>query len=80
MKFKKFIFTLLIVFSLSFSFQPVNFLQKEKDAIVFVYEFGENDFLTDFTKRNEAKRFSQFVSLTLKCLMIENCIPIFNTA
>lgn len=80
MKIRKFIFTLLIVFSLSFSFQSVNFLQKERDAIVFVYDRGNNDFLTDFTKRNEAKRFSLFVSLALKCMMIENRIQVFNTS
>lgn len=80
MKIKKFIFTLLIIISLSFSLQPVNFIQKEKDAVVFVYEQTESKFLTDFIKRNETKRFSLFVSLTLNCLIIEKNLTVFNTS
>jgi len=81
MNIKKFIFALFIVFSLSFSYQPSALYSKEKEMIVVVLDYRQDDLTREFLKANETKRFSILVSLSLRILMEEpNQILINNTS
>lgn len=80
MKIKKSLFTLLIVFALSFSFQPVNFFKKEKESVVYVIETSIEKHSDEFLKRNENKKLCIAVSLTLQCFMIYKSNYCFNTS
>ncbi len=69
MQTKKFLLTVFIIFSLSFSFQPVNIYAKEKEAVVFILEYNQDKFTNDFIIKNEIRKFQILISLTLNCML-----------
>lgn len=81
MQIRKFLITVFIVFSLSFSFQPVSIYLKEKDGIVLVVNYNFDNFTNEFIKNNETRKFALLVSLTLMCLFkntVDNIV--YNTS
>ncbi|MEP7145462.1 MAG: hypothetical protein ABI792_00485 [bacterium] len=69
MQTKKFLLTVFIIFSLSFSFQPVNIYAKDKEAVVFILEYNQDKFTNDFIIKNEIRKFQILISLTLNCML-----------
>lgn len=80
MEIKKLILAVFIVFALNFSYQPVSIFTKERESIVFILDFRQDNFTNDFIKRNESRKFEILVSLTLQCLTYSNERIIFNTS
>ncbi len=80
MQTKKFLLTIFILFSLSFSFQPVNLYAKEKEAVVFILEYKQDKFTDDFVKKNETRRFQILISLSLNCMLYNLGNNYFNTS
>ena len=77
---KKFILALFIVFSLSFSYQPVSIFAKEKESIVYILNFKQDNFTNDFIKKNEDRKLSIRVSLTLLAMICNAEKSVFNTS
>ncbi len=80
MNIKKFILAVFIVFSLSFSYQPISASAKEKEVIVFIVDYREDNFTRNFIKANETKKFEVLISLTLQCMIYKNGRILFNTS
>lgn len=71
MEFKKLILAVFIVFSLSFSYQPVSAFSTKKESVVYVLDSRYDKYVSDFIKKNETRLFSSMVSLSIKLLSIE---------
>jgi len=80
MDIRKFFLTIVIVFSLSLSFQPVNVFAKEKESIVFIIDSRNDNFTSDFIKRNETRKHAILVSLTIKVLIFKYQTNYINTS
>ncbi|MEO8666390.1 MAG: hypothetical protein ABI462_12935 [Ignavibacteria bacterium] len=80
MQIKKFLLTVLIIFSLSFSFQPVNIYAKEKEAIVFILQYKLDKFTEDLIIKNETRKFQILISLSLNCMLYSPGNNYFNTS
>lgn len=80
MEIKKYILAVFIIFSLSFSFQPVNIHSREKEPVVFILNY-DRDFLTnEFINKNETRKFVLLVSLSFKCMICNGGNLFFNTS
>lgn len=80
MEIKKTILAILIVFTMSFSYQPVNVFQKERESIVYVIEVSKEKHLDEFMRRNQTKKLYILVSLTMQCLMTSGSTSTFNSS
>lgn len=80
MIFKKYILAVFIVFSLSFSYQPVSIYSKEKDSVIYILECNQDNFTNDFIKKNETKKFNLLISLSFQCMIFKKNINFFNSS
>ncbi|MDQ3019974.1 MAG: hypothetical protein M3R36_05300 [Bacteroidota bacterium] len=80
MEIKKYILAVFIIFSLSFSYQPVRIYSKEKDPMVFVINYKKDLLTNEFISQNEARKFMLLVSLTFKCMVYNEENIFFNTS
>lgn len=80
MKIRKYILAVFIVFSLSFSFQPVIIYSKETDAVVFILEHKQDKLTNEFLNKNDTKRFIILISLTLQFMLYNERNKFFNTS
>ncbi len=80
MQIKKLIFAIFIIFSLSFSYQPVSIYSKEKEVIVYIVSKDQDNYTADFINKNESRKFVIQLSLILKLMIINKSEMTFNTS
>ncbi|HMS34342.1 MAG TPA: hypothetical protein PKC91_09660 [Ignavibacteria bacterium] len=80
MQIKKFLLAFFIIFSLSFSFQPVTSYAKEREVIVYIMNKDLDSNTSDFINKNEHRKFVIQLSLILNVMMINKSKVTFNTS
>jgi len=80
MQIKKFILAIFIIFSLSFSYQPVSIYSKEKEVIVYIVNKDQDNYTADFINRNESRKFVILISLTFQSMIAGENIITNNTS
>jgi hypothetical protein len=80
MQIKKFILAVFIVFSLSFSYQPVTIYSKEKEPVVFILNYEHDSLTYEFINKNESKKFIALISISLKIMVCNRESIFFNTS
>ena len=80
MQIKKFILAIFIIFSLSFSYQPVSIYSKEKEVIVYIVNKDQDNYTADFINKNESRKFVILISLTFQSMIANENIITFNTS
>lgn len=79
MKIRKYIFALILITVLSFSFQPGASFREFNESNVISLDVRKDDAVRDFIEKNEKKRFTELVSITLRCVFEENNF-VYNTS
>lgn len=80
MQIKKFILAIFIIFSLSFSYQPVSIYSKEKEVIVYIVNKDQDNYTADFINKNESRKFVILISLTFQSMIANENVITFNTS
>ena len=80
MQIKKFIFAIFIIFSLSFSYQPVSIYSKEKELIVYIMSKDQDDYTADFINENEFRKLAILTSLTFQSMIAGGNAVTYNTS
>lgn len=80
MQIKKIILAIFIVFSLSFSYQPVSIYSKEKEVIVYIMNKDQDNYTADFINKNESRKFVILISLTFQSMIANENIITYNTS
>lgn len=80
MQIKKFILAIFIIFSLSFSYQPVSIYSKEKEVIVYILNKDQDNYTADFINKNESRKFVILISLTFQSMIAGENIITYNTS
>ena len=80
MQIKKFILAIFIIFSLSFSYQPVSIYSKEKEVIVYIVNKDQDNYTADFINKNESRKFVILISLTFQSMIAGENIITYNTS
>jgi len=80
MQIKKIILAIFIVFSLSFSYQPVSIYSKEKEVIVYIMNKDQDNYTADFINKNESRKFVILISLTFQSMIAGENIITYNTS
>ena len=80
MQIKKIILAIFIVFSLSFSYQPVSIYSKEKEVIVYIVNKDQDNYTADFINKNESRKFVILISLTFQSMIANENIITYNTS
>lgn len=80
MKIRKLILTIIILFSLNFTYTTQQFISKEKGLIVRIIQSDDNKTNFDLLEENERRKFEILVSLTIRIMLIENKTTFFNTS
>ena len=80
MQIKKIILAIFIVFSLSFSYQPVSIYSKEKEVIVYIVNKDQDNYTADFINKNESRKFVILISLTFQSMIAGENIITYNTS
>jgi len=80
MQIKKFILAIFIIFSLSFSYQPVSIYSKEKEVIVYIVNKEQDNYTADFINKNESRKFVILISLTFQSMIAGENIITYNTS
>ncbi|HMS65081.1 MAG TPA: hypothetical protein PKD83_07485 [Ignavibacteria bacterium] len=79
MKIRKLILTVFILFSLSFSYQPVSGFTNLKAPVVFVLDVSKDKVTNEFLKAGKSSFLRTQVSLTIQCLIL-NRIDYYNSS
>jgi len=80
MQIKKFILAIFVIFSLSFSYQPVSIYSKEKEVIVYIVNKEQDNYTADFINKNESRKFVILISLTFQSMIAGENIITNNTS
>ncbi len=80
MKFKKYLLAVFIIFSLSFSYQLVNFYRKENEPVILVLNYDKDLLTNEFINKNETRKFLLLVSLSFKCMIYDSEKNFLNTS
>lgn len=80
MQIKKLILALFVIFSLSFSYQPVSIYSKEKEVIVYIMSKDQDNYTADFINKNEFRKFVILISLTFQLMIACGNAVTYNTS